>query len=245
MITLGIIGIVAALTIPTLLNQAFEREAVSKAKETYSLLTQAVQSWQTDEGCLGDTAACPGIYPGTYPPTYPHQAGNIAQKIATYMKVLDGIYAPSCAQIASKDWIPSYAYALNGSQPHPYDTLQPILGKDDGSQGDCGWGAYMLLANGTVLKIDGIGFHYDFVFDINGPKGPNRFGKDQFAGSLYDNYRKSINPYYYATWGGGIGVCDTSWSSTCNADDGYSPLAYILKHDKLPDLKAMGFPTSP
>jgi len=245
LITLGVIGVVAALTIPVVMNFAFERQAVSGAKEAYALLSQAVEQWQEEESCVGDTASCPEVGPPEWPGgAYPHQAGAIGQQLAKYLKVTDGIYSPSCAQIASKDWIPSFAYGLNGTQPNPLDTLQPILGKDDGSQGDCGWGAYMLLSNGTVLKIDGIWWHYDFVFDINGTKRPNRMGKDQFAGSLYHDTNPTINPYYYATWGGGIGMCDVS-STTCNSDDGYSPMAYVLKYDKLPDLRKMGYPTSP
>lgn len=245
LITLGIIGVVAALTIPSLLNKAFEREAVSGAKETYSMLAQAVMQWQSDENCIGETSMCPEIYPGTYPPTYPHQAAEIAKQISNHLKVADAIYHPSCAQIASKNWIPSYAYGLDGKKPSPYDTLWPIVAKDDGSQGDCGWGAYILLSNGTVLKIAGIAYNYFFTFDINGTKGPNRLGKDQFTGSLQNSKYKSINPYVFESWNGTLGACNINSNPNCNPSDGFSPLAYVLANDKLPDLAKMGLPTTP
>lgn len=41
LITLGIIGVVAALTIPTLMQKADEQATVSALKKTYSTLTQA------------------------------------------------------------------------------------------------------------------------------------------------------------------------------------------------------------
>lgn len=43
LITLGIIGIVAALTIPTLISKYQERVTITRLKESYSMLAQAYQ----------------------------------------------------------------------------------------------------------------------------------------------------------------------------------------------------------
>lgn len=50
LITLGIIGIVAAITIPQLLNQTQEKELKEAAKEAFSKASQAVQLMKTNNG---------------------------------------------------------------------------------------------------------------------------------------------------------------------------------------------------
>ncbi len=41
LITLGIIGVVAALTMPSVINNYKEKETIAKLKKTYSVLSQA------------------------------------------------------------------------------------------------------------------------------------------------------------------------------------------------------------
>lgn len=48
LITLGIIGIIAAITIPTMINDTQKNETVARVKETYSILSQAVSSIRAD-----------------------------------------------------------------------------------------------------------------------------------------------------------------------------------------------------
>ena len=50
LITLGIIGIVAAMTIPTLISNYNKRQTVTKLKQTYSILSQALTMAQVKEG---------------------------------------------------------------------------------------------------------------------------------------------------------------------------------------------------
>jgi len=245
LITLAIIGVVAALTIPTLMNYAFERQAVSAAKETYSLLSQAIAKWQVDGNCTGDSANCPEVGPPVWPGgAPPHNSVAIAQALVANLKGSGALYGPSSAEMTAASWIPDTATFLDGSVRNP-DTLEPILGKDSGVDGDLGLGSYFALANGVIVKVNGMNWVYNIVFDINGTKKPNRFGKDQFAMSLYTPNHKSTNPYYYRQWGPMGGVCSEDGGNVCNPDDGLSPMAYVLAHDKLPDLKAMGYPTSP
>jgi len=247
LITLGIIGIVAALTIPAILNYTFEREAVSRAKKEYAILSEAVEGWQEEGSCVGETSQCPETSPQEWPGgAYPHQATGIAKIIASKLKVKEALYAPSAETLASTPWIPAVAYGLSGAIHQP-DSLLPILGADTGVDADLPWGAYFLLDDGTVVKIAGIWWYYDIVFDINGAKKPNRYGKDQFAMSLYTYNYPSTNPYFFGTWSWGArwgGSCSESQTS-CNPDDGKSPLAYVLKHDKLPNMKSMGYPSLP
>ena len=61
LITLGIIGIVAAMTIPTLVQNYKERVTVTKVKKTYAVLTNALQLAILENGTV-DTWGLSGIY---------------------------------------------------------------------------------------------------------------------------------------------------------------------------------------
>lgn len=50
LITLGIIGIVAALTMPTLINSTHGKELDAALKKAYSILQQAIQRMTFEEG---------------------------------------------------------------------------------------------------------------------------------------------------------------------------------------------------
>ena len=54
LITLGIIGVVAAMTLPALLNATQGKELEAGFKKSYSVLSQAVQRMQYEEGLSGD-----------------------------------------------------------------------------------------------------------------------------------------------------------------------------------------------
>ena len=57
LITLGIIGVVAAITIPTLVANYKEKVFVVSAKKTYSGLTNAMNKWNEENGAIGDASA--------------------------------------------------------------------------------------------------------------------------------------------------------------------------------------------
>ena len=50
LITLGIIGIVAAMTLPTLIQKHKEQETVAKVKKFYSVISQAVMLARVEHG---------------------------------------------------------------------------------------------------------------------------------------------------------------------------------------------------
>lgn len=242
LITLGIIGVVAALTIPTLLQKTFEREMVSKLKKNYAIVANAVEKWQLEQNCVGDSASCSSIQAA------PHNAEAVAKELAPYLNITSSLYSSNSAVSPALSWIPIESYALNGL--NKTGTLGggtnewPMLNYPGG----IAWSSnFFLLADGTVIKICGIWNHYDIIFDLNGVKKPNRMGKDQFVTSLYTPNHKSYNPYLSYTYNANTiieGTCDDMFA-ICNADDGHSPTAYVLKYDKLPDLTKLGYPASP
>ena len=54
LITLGIIGVVAALTLPPLIENHQKQVTVNKLKKFYSLMSQAVLMWQNETGLMFD-----------------------------------------------------------------------------------------------------------------------------------------------------------------------------------------------
>jgi len=247
LITLGVIGVVAALTIPVLINYAFEREAVSKLKKTYSMLAQAVSSWQNDNNCMGNSYACP-----EYDVTLENNGEGMARSLAGYMKYTEVYYSPSSATLQNIKWLPDKSYFMNGSR-FRYDVCIDLLPDKDG---DTGWLGFFLLNDGVTLMIGGVHHGYNVVIDINGAKPPNRHGKDIFVANFGNGTLgyPTFNPYAVANyWGGSsgwnlYGLCmegDPGINKLCNPNDGHSPTAYVLTHDKLPNLASMGYPTYP
>ncbi len=251
LITLGIIGVVAALTIPVLINIYTERQFVSKAKKTYSLMSNVVSQWQADNGCVGNSLDCGSM--GTLP-SQPHKADVIAKEFMQYLQVVDSaipVNSGTALNVSDVGWIPEKGYSINGALKAG-DVTSPEIGRNQDSSG---YGAFLLLKDGTVVKIAGTWRRYLISFDVNGAKPPNRMGKDQFTSSLYTNNHPSYNPYAgNGTWPQN-GLCEeppTEYPTTtteCTAEGnstmGYSPMAYVLKYDKLLDLKALGYPVSP
>ena len=54
LITLGIIGVVAALTMPTVIQNYKKKQAVTQLKATYSILAQAFEHAQADYGDMSN-----------------------------------------------------------------------------------------------------------------------------------------------------------------------------------------------
>ena len=59
LITLGIIGIVAALTLPNLIEQHEKKATAVKLEKFYSIMSQAVLRWQTEEGISPESFSFP------------------------------------------------------------------------------------------------------------------------------------------------------------------------------------------
>lgn len=243
LITLSIIGVVAALTIPILINAAFEQEAVSKLKKNYAVLYQALTMQYNDEGCSDDPNKCITSY--SWRDCEHSFAG--AEK---YLKTADVKYNTGGP---SKSWMPSgTTYGLDG------DLKAPLGYYNGGADGAYYSYCYYQLNDGSVLTVfdqGNQGSFVDFVLDINGNKKPNRVGKDIFHFFSGDGgwggvnqlpaQKKVLYPYFGSPYGDvPTDVCIAT-REVCNPDDGRSPAAYVLKNNKLPDLKALGYSTNP
>lgn len=171
LITLGIIGIVAAITIPILLNNSDKQKIVSQVKENFSILAQATASINND--CGGDIAGCISN-PGNGTASIGEVANLYKAKLSLAKDCTDG----------SAGCFPNLIYKR----------LDNLNGTNFESGGYSN--ARFVLANGTSVAFawNGVGYIYFYVyFDINGTKGPNQYGKDWF-GSYYNANTKTYTP---------------------------------------------------
>jgi len=236
LITLSVIGIVAALTIPQIKNYAYEIETVSKVKSTYAILSDAVTRWQQENSCLDDVKACPEVYSGT--PPYSN-AEKIVKGILANLKTNDVLFESASTTSSAKEWIPKESYHMDGIKVAPGAGAGVNEDSYLAYNGGRSWSSnHFFLPNGSTVKICGFGGNYLVIFDVNAAKKPNKIGQDQFIATLSSANVKKMIPYYsrgdaYTNYRGHC-IHKNINDSVCNSDDGKSPLAYVLIHNKLP-----------
>ena len=151
LITLGIIGVVAAITMPTLINNYQKKAAVTAAKKAYSTLSQAYTQLVNDNGeglsvCSINNSECLG------------------KLFAPYLKSLNGngkLYTPS-SEKAEGCWEDDDIGMVNETH-YCFSAVDGISYDFDMEYQE---------ANKKQALI---------YVDINGLKRPNKFGKDRFA----------------------------------------------------------------
>ncbi len=236
LITLGIIGVVAAITIPHLKAYFFEKQIVSNFKQSYSIINNAIKLMEEEEECQG--SGCYDIYKAP-------DIETIATNIDKHFKYVDKKCFPSGWRNEILSWLPEKTYSLDGTNAS-YSTysIGARLGAD--KSGTC----YYKLYNGAVVAMTRMNAFSDsgtlnITIDANGKTGPNRVGKDMFPVASFDNF--SLMPYYKIhSWSAPTfynGLC--SYSGTNCKADAKSPAAYVLNYGKLPDLEKAGFPKKP
>ena len=161
LITLGIIGVVAAMTLPTLINNYRKQETIAKLKKVYSVLGQASLLAQAEYGETSGWVLDSGKSRA--------KSKNFSEKyLIPYLKVVK-----KCEDYSTSDC--NYPiYKLNGQRYSVNDFNN--------------WTYRFYLADGTFLIVYSL---YDsnearhpkyasIIFDINGEKRPNKWGIDVF-----------------------------------------------------------------
>jgi type II secretory pathway pseudopilin PulG len=174
LITLGIIGVVAAITMPTLIKNYQKQVYVAQLKKTYTTLSQGFQKYLADNG-TDNFKNTELVYSGsgrfegktyTYTSIYPQKIDDLMKN---YFKVVKTCYIETC------DYS-NYERFNNSS-------LQEFFGT--GGEGFDDYMSYY-LADGTIVQIL-FGFPTYINVDTNGEKGPNKFGRDLFRFILDEN----------------------------------------------------------
>ncbi len=161
LITLAIIGVVAAMTIPTLVANYKKKEVVTRLKYSYSVLAQAIMLSENDNGFEAEWVLDKSVGSGNE-----ITENFVKTYIEPYLKkVGENKYTTSAAPY-------EYYYYKDGE-------LKPALAHSLYS---------IVLANGIYLNFNasyGISDNIEVRVDINGKKGPNIIGRDTFVFEVY------------------------------------------------------------
>jgi len=217
LITLGIIGVVASLTIPTLMANYKKIQYVVGLKKAYAEITEALKLMANDHGCP-DNLKCTGVFNGDYKDN--NALGNEFKK---YFKL-----AKDCGTKYNAD--DESTKCMSDSYTNYYD--QP--GQSDMNL----WGYYnFITADGFGISLNNDGYNCsgnwagqdnvnmsqvcgELAIDINGLKGPNNYGRDIFYFYITNGRGPAIYPAGGSEFplGSGEYWADPAGPS-CNADN--------------------------
>ena len=172
LITLGIIGVVAAMTLPTLIANYQKQETISKLQKAYTVLNQALKLSEADNGEFEYWNA-----PQTADPAAIDEYFNKYWK--PYFKI-----AKICNNYQECGYERSMPYtSLDGTLANSFTVVAPNYRKTfyttDGmvfAISAAGGGG--LQSDGTVSPII---YSQNIWIDINGSNRPNQYGKDFFC----------------------------------------------------------------
>ena len=191
LITLGIIGIVAAMTLPSLIGRWKDKEYEVRAKRTFSLINQAIERYEAESGMIGDFSAL----------------FDTSQTSQAVLKHFSEYFESPTLCLTRSDNCSKYVYYVKYSSPlfdENGDAMAdgigispPLMVLKDGSivtvkQFDkCEWnysgtsynpdGTVKVDENGNPIIYDWV-LHYcaSIFFDTNGISPPNQAGADVF-----------------------------------------------------------------
>lgn len=227
LITLGIIGVVASMTLPSLIQNYKEKEYTAKLKKFNSLINQAMMMATTQEGPIEDWGLTRFSSSEGMTDEEIEQANAsrnlFAEKVKKYLKIIQYCpYGDSCqSQVESR-----LRYSLDGTQ---FSYFKPYLILADGTD----------IAGITILspKCDlNLGHSIplqnvcgEMFVDLNGKKGPNATGKDVFI-------------FYYTKYGvipvGTAEETNATFDKLCNLKvknrtNGYGCAAWVLYNENM------------
>ena len=239
LITLGIIGIVASMTLPGVIEGYREKENVTRLEKFLSVLSQAVNLYKAQNDCPLSISDCLGG-------GIDSDCANFEQ-IASRMKIVDSATRSTKNE---KFWLPEQSYNYYG---------EVVSGNYGGVSKSVAGDCVYLLPEGTTFSVDVNPTSFDIAVDVNGAKLPNRVGRDIFfvliganANFTYENsqrynsgYTEDIFLYPLFTGGGESNayndICSIQYE--CNPvnidptkNNGASITAYTILTKKIPPL---------
>jgi len=222
LITLGIIGVVAAMTMPTLLQKNQEKVTVNKVKTAYSLLNQAyllarqekgdIDSWFTENSTFNRDEE----NNVEHNPSGRNNQDILWDKITPYLKI-----ATRCRANDSTCKKPDKLYTLTGNVRNIDLASYSIINLVNGMTLIGGW-----ISNFNCLNKEQCG---DFAIDINGIENPpNTTGKDIFYFSILQS---SIIPAQLD-----MRYCDIENTGN-KTNNGYACTRWILSNENMEYLR--------
>ncbi len=235
LITLGVIGIVAALTVPNLIQSSQEAQWVAGLQKFNTNLIQAVLLWKEETGCNDSVGVCLASQ---------NLSDNVASnfdQIGKFLKI-----AASANGTNTVDWLPETTLNYYGDN-------ETSAGYGKVAHTGSNHKVY-LLQDGTTFSMDVDPAGFVITVDVNGKKQPNRVGKDTFKIRIGDFTNASIvcspkdicyNKSTIGSYNNAVGLCGNE--SPCqdmhNVDPtikgGAAITSYVLLNHKIPDFKAL------
>jgi len=180
LITLGIIGVVAAMTIPIVMGNSAKKEAASKLLKAYSVVSSISATLRNENG--GDLSGA-----ATDSPT-------LANLFKPYMSVIkscqDASDTANCYIASTGDVYNLQGTTLGGLSPYYFNGEAKVVTGDgimynfELLSSPCSGGNY--TRNGVAENCGGV------MVDINGAKLPNTAGKDLFFISV-NKFNTTVN----------------------------------------------------
>ena len=183
LITLGIIGVVAAITIPNLITKVQNNIYVNQFKKSYSVMQQGLKKLVNDDDFLGDFLS------------------TATADDAFYEKLIP--YFQSTFNVADAYGPTKFAQITHSGNISNVNTCKEYVGKEQGiaykvdNRSQCVGdpsGMLIVLNNGEYFSFEKLPASYlnkgilaEIEFDTNGLNKPNMYGYDFFNLILLDN----------------------------------------------------------
>lgn len=167
MVTLAIIGVVAAMTLPTLTQNYQKKVYITQLKKVYNLMSQAVLQFQTDKNALN-----------------PAEAGLVSQDtvdnfVPNYFKL-----AMTCDDVEEPCFSNQYiSYGHHQVLNIPKGFKSYVLADGSAVAFKYSWA---ISSPYTLMRV---------YVDLNGKAGPNVYGRDFFGMYIYANGIIDIKSY--------------------------------------------------
>ena len=158
LITLGVVGVIAAMTLPALIRNINYFQYKTAYKKGYSVMSQALLSMVNDDQFIwgGDFIADNGY-------NYNNNYGDNFKLLSKYLKTSKTCFDND----ADKCWY------CNGEAGYYMSSAPNYLG--------CTKSSYAFIDNAGVAYYMYNNNENTFIIDTNGNKAPNQLGRDRFA----------------------------------------------------------------
>lgn len=206
LITLGIIGVVAAMTLPTLIQNYQKKTYIEGLKVGISILEQGFKAAMADDGVddLADTTLWKNCDGTDIPYSSPEWRNKCQPELSKYFKGIKFESVPDMQALGDTTNITTNT-----------DTCRKLVGKTNkwyylNDKSKCrGWkNIAVTLANGMradmIVGSEGVSYNAGTItaLDVNGGKAPNTWGRDTFYlvilkdGRVVGHYSKAIAEAY-------------------------------------------------
>lgn len=204
LITLGVIGVVAAMTLPIMIQNSQKQRYITALKKFYTIFNQVLVIMANDYGCNGDLK-CTGVFSD--------EDGNFGLtgigKIATYFKT---------AKVCGNSTTSGSADCFPVSENYNYDGSSVSFDNANTSNG-----YKFITADGMSVFLwpttncsgapgsSPLSMVCGVVYvDINGMSPPNLYGRDSFIFTISNGKGPMLYPY------GGADDTENYWGGSTN-----------------------------